>query len=607
MRRAFWILFVLALWFIFIPQGKALGASLYLSPSTGNYTVGNTFSIGVIVNTGDVAINAAQGTLVFSPDKLLVVAISKTNSIFSLWTMEPTYSNSSGTIDFGGGIPNPGYTGSAGKIITITFRARVNGTAAVNWASGAVLANDGKGTNILASMGGGAYTLGPTVITPTPETPEIPAPAGTPTKPEISSSTHPDENKWYNISTVKFSWSLPKDVTGVSIAFTQKPTSNPGPISDGLFDSKTYENVRDGIWYFHIKFKNQRGWGSITHYKIQIDAVPPHSFVIEVEPDKVTEDPQPILYFQAKDDASGIDYYKIRITRNVGEDTDKNLLASLFKESLEYIEKTTSESFKLPPRQPGKYIIVVEAFDKAGNSNASIVEQSILPIEGPKITDYPTRLSVEENLVIKGTSLPETNIKIYILKERMEPIIGETKADKDGKWTYIYDKFLTKGVYNISAVTINSKGAQSYPSESVIVLVVLPGIFKIGSVIINYLTIIIVLIGFIALMIFGGYWSWHRFKLFKKKLIKETQDIDRVMKRSFDLLKEDIRDQLTKLNKVRNNRELNEKEREIENQLKKDIDIAEKYISREVADVGRKLRIKNPFKKAPHSSSGEQK
>jgi len=605
MRRVFWILFILALWFIFIPQGKALGASLYLSPSTGNYTVGNTFSIGVITNTNDVAINATQGTLAFSPDKLSVVGISKTNSIFSLWTTEPTYSNSSGTIDFGGGIPNPGYAGSAGKIITITFRARVNGTAAVNWASGAVLANDGKGTNILASMGGGSYTLGPTTITPTPETPEISAPAGTPAKPEISSSTHPDEIKWYNNPVVKLSWSLPKDIIGVSIAFTQKPTSNPGSISDGLFDSKTYENVKDGIWYFHIKFKNQNGWGSIIHYKIQIDTVPPHSFVVEVEPDRVTENPQPILFFQTRDDISGIDYYKIIINRRVSEDTDKDFLATLFKESLDYTEKTTSESFLLPPRPPGKYSIVVEAFDKAGNSIASVVEQSILPIEGPKITDYPARLSIEENLVIKGTSAPENNIKIYILKEGMEPITGETKADKDGKWTYIHDKFLTKGVYNISAVTINSKGAQSYPSESVIILVALPAIFKIGSVIINYLTAIIALIGFIALMVFGAYWTWHRFKLFKKKLIKETQDIDRVMKRSFDLLKEDVKDQLAKLSKVRNKRELNEKEKEIENQLKKDIDIAKKYISREVADVERRLKIKHPFKKPPHSSSGE--
>lgn len=601
MKRVIPILLILIFFFSFAPQIKAANSSLYLSPSSGVYTVGNTFSIGVIVNTNDVAINATQGTLVFSPDKLSVVGISKTNSIFSLWTTEPTYSNSSGTVDFGGGIPNPGYTGSAGKIITITFRARVNGIAAVNWASGAVLANDGKGTNILASMGGGSYTLGPTTITPTPETPEVSAPAGTPAKPEIFSSTHSDENKWYNVSTIELSWTLPKDITGVSILLNEKSASNPGSISDGLIASKTYENVKDGIWYFHIKFKNQSGWGSITHYKIQIDTIPPLSFIVEVEPDRVTENPQLILFFQTKDDASGIDYYKVRITRNVGEDTDKNLSGSLFKENLEYTTKTTSESFKLPPRQPGKYSIVVEAFDKAGNSAASVVEQSILPIEGPKITDYPARLSVEENLIIKGTSVPENNIKIYILKEGMEPITGETKADKDGKWTYIHDKFLTKGVYKVSAVTINSKGAQSYPSESVIILVALPAFFKIGSVIINYLTAIIALIGFVALMIFGAYWSWHRFKLFRKKLIKETQDIDRVMKRLFDLLKEDIKDQLAKLNKVRNKRELNIKEKEIETQLKKDIDIANKYISREVADVERKLKIKHPFKKAPHS------
>jgi hypothetical protein len=586
MRRVISILFILILFFAFAAPIKAANGSLYLSPSSGAYTVGNTFLIEARVNTGGVSINAAQGTLVFPPDKLSVVGISKNSSIFSLWTAEPTYSNSSGTISFEGGVPNPGYTGSAGKIITITFRSRVSGTAQVNWSSGAVLANDGKGTNILANLSGGAYTLGPTITTPPAEAPEISAPAGTSAKPEISSSTHPDENKWYNTSTIKLSWTLPKDVAGVSILLNEKPTSNPGPLSDGLFDSKTYENVSDGISYLHIKFKNDSGWGAITHYKIQIDTTPPRPFNIETREDSDTH--RPVLYFEAKDDLSGIDHYKIRIR----SESDESLASIVNKCELGITEEVNAGPYKFPSCSPEKHIAVVEAFDKAGNSTASIAEVEISGIASPQITEYPKHLSSDENLIIKGTSASENNIKIYILKEGMEPITGETKADKDGKWTYIYDKFLTKGAYKVFTVAIDSKEVQSYPSESVVILVALPAFFKIGSVIINYLTAIIALIGFIALMVFGAYWSWHRFTIFRKKLIKETEDIDRVMKRSFDLLKEDVKDQFDKLNKVRSKRELNEKEKEIESQLKKDIDIAEKYIRREVEDVEKKLKIR---------------
>jgi len=586
MRRVILILFILILFFAFAPEIKAANGSLYLSPSSGVYTVGNTFSVVAAVNTDGISINAAQGTLVFSPDKLSVTGISKGGSIFSLWTTEPTYSNSSGTITFGGGVPNPGYAGASGKIITITFRARVSGATAVNWSSGAILANDGKGTNILSSMGGGTYSLGPTIISPPAETPEGAVPAGTPTKPEISSSTHPDQDKWYSVSTIKLSWALPKDVAGVSILLNEKPTSNPGPISDGLITSKTYENVKDGIWYFHIKFKNQNGWGPITHYRIQIDTTPPRSFNIETREDSDTH--RPVLYFEAKDDLSGIDHYKIRIR----SESDESLASIVNKCELGITEEVNAGPYKFPSCSPEKHIAVVEAFDKAGNSTASIAEVEISGIASPQITEYPKHLSSDENLIIKGTSASENNIKIYILKEGMEPITGETKADKDGKWTYIYDKFLTKGAYKVSAVAIDSKEVQSYPSESVVILVALPAFFKIGSVIINYLTAIIALIGFIALMVFGAYWSWHRFTIFRKKLIKETEDIDRVMKRSFDLLKEDVKDQLAKLNKVRSKRELNKKEKEIESQLKKDIDVAEKYIRREVEDVEKKLKIR---------------
>lgn len=573
MRRVISVLSILILFFAISSSVRAENGSLYLSPSSGTYTVGNTFSVEVRVNTGGISINAAQGTLVFSPDNLSVVSISKSGSIFSLWTAEPTYSNSSGAISFEGGVPNPGYTGASGKIITITFRARVSGTTQVNWSSGAILANDGKGTNILSSMGGGNYTLGATVITPPAETPGESVSTGAPAKPEIFSSTHPDENKWYKNSTVKFSWSLPKDVVGVSIAFTQKSTSNPGSVSDGIFDSKTYENVGDGIWYLHLKFKNSSGWSLIGRFKVQIDIAPPKPFIVVIEEGKETDNPQPTLVFGTMDETSGIDHYQIRI------DGKEPLIVGI-----------NEAPFKLPVQAPGKHAIVVEALDKAGNNIAAVTEVNILAIESPKITEYPKRLSVEENLVIKGTALPKSTVRIYIQKEGIAPIVGETQTDENGNWLYAHDKFLSKGVYKIYTVAINDKLAQSYPSQEITILVALPPLFVIGGVIIDYMTVIIVLLALIGLMVFGSYWARHRFMIFKQKLMKETEDIDRAMRRAFELLKQEVGDQLDKLNKVRNKRELSEEERNIQEQLKKDIDIAENYIKREIKDVEKKLK-----------------
>lgn len=139
--------------------GVARAASLYLSPSTGSYNVGKTFSVSVYVSSADEAMNAASGVISFPSDKLEVISLSKSGSIFSLWVQEPSFSNIFGTINFEGIVLNPGFTGARGKIISVNFRAKAAGSASLNFSSGSVLANDGKGTNILTDMRGGTYTL----------------------------------------------------------------------------------------------------------------------------------------------------------------------------------------------------------------------------------------------------------------------------------------------------------------------------------------------------------------------------------------------------------------------------------------------------------------
>ncbi|MEK7067742.1 MAG: hypothetical protein AAB956_01965, partial [Patescibacteria group bacterium] len=169
--------------------------------------------------------------------------------------------------------------------------------AVVDFASGAVLANDGKGTNILASMGKGAYTLIPQRVIPTPLPEEIPATAGAPLAPIVSSLTHPDPEKWYSDNNPEFSWKLPLDVTDVSLTLNKVATADPGSISDGLMSAKGFEDIDDGIWYLHVKFKNKYGWGQIAHRKALIDKTAPESFDIEVQRENAS-DPQPILLFK---------------------------------------------------------------------------------------------------------------------------------------------------------------------------------------------------------------------------------------------------------------------------------------------------------------------
>ena len=164
---------------------SAEAASLIISPSSRSLTEGESFSIDILVSSPDQTINAAEGTIYFPPDKLRAVFISDSGSIFNLWIKEPSFSNSLGVIDFSGLVLNPGFAGKTGKMFTVSFQARAPGSAPVAFANGAVLANDGNGTNILSAFRHANYFIdSPLIIPPLKAVPQEKKLIETPEKPE---------------------------------------------------------------------------------------------------------------------------------------------------------------------------------------------------------------------------------------------------------------------------------------------------------------------------------------------------------------------------------------------------------------------------------------
>ena len=159
----------------------ALAADVLISPSTGSYAVGQTFTATVKVAPNGSNVNAVEAALKFDPKKLSVVSISKEGSAFSLWTTEPTFSNSAGTVTLGGGSPTP-FTAQS-SLVNITFRTVAEGAAAVTFSSASVLAADGRGTDVFSKSTPGSFTVTAATVptTPTPSTPtpeETPKPLG---------------------------------------------------------------------------------------------------------------------------------------------------------------------------------------------------------------------------------------------------------------------------------------------------------------------------------------------------------------------------------------------------------------------------------------------
>jgi hypothetical protein len=80
-----------------------------------------------------------------------------------------------------------------------------------------------------------------------------------PPKPIISSLTHPDEGEWYCDRSPIFTWTTPSDISGIacySYALDHSHWTTPDETCDTTGNSKSYYNLDDGTWYFHVRAKD---------------------------------------------------------------------------------------------------------------------------------------------------------------------------------------------------------------------------------------------------------------------------------------------------------------------------------------------------------------
>ena len=558
------LLVVLSFILVFFSGLRSVSAaSLYFSPSAGTYQTGRNFTVNVRVESS-AAMNAASGAVVFPADKLEVLSVSKTGSIFNLWVQEPSFSNisGSGNVHFEGIVLNPGFSGD-GKLISVTFRVKSSGVANLSFSSGSILANDGLGTNILSDLGMAAFTLSQSAIS-APET--TVAPTGLPPKPFIKhyikdqsgglvlNRDSEGEEKWSNSRFNKFEWQIPSGIDGISILLNDRPSSNPGPKSDGFFNNKIYENLSDGIYYLHIRYINSAGASPILHFKIMVDATPPEPFEIILPDGETTANPTPRIRFETTDNLSGIDHYEIKI-----DDGDWFNAATL---------KTAS--YILPKLPPGEHQIYVRAYDKAENYTEAETKLIIASIAPPKIIQYPTNIiSPGEILVLKGAALPKAKIEIHMNRRGGEEIIFNSQANEKGDWGAIYENIIPSGVYEISAKQILDTGAESLLSQTITIgvnswfwrawqwLKNVGGIIIIGLIILAGLTV-------------AGYYFIHRFRMWRIKLRREVREAESAVASGFKKLQREI-----KGNKPAK-------------KVLKDLSIIEKDIEKEIKDINKR-------------------
>lgn len=133
-------------------------------PDKSQYRTNEIFPMKIEITGIKSAVNVIQADITFDPDILEVIDISTKESFATIFVQKDV-NNSLGYVRLTGGVPNPGYTKENGTFGTVFFKTKSAGLVTVSFLpTSLVLANDGRGTNVLKEFPSSSYVVRPESI-----------------------------------------------------------------------------------------------------------------------------------------------------------------------------------------------------------------------------------------------------------------------------------------------------------------------------------------------------------------------------------------------------------------------------------------------------------
>lgn len=289
------------------------GAVFSPGASSSVATVGERFTVEILLDPHGEKIDTARALVTFPPDLVRVESVTL-GTLLPRQSPGNSFDNAAGTISEGGfllgssvessGLPSEAPSGAkAGTFATITFNPLKTGTATISITSASKIIANGE------ENGTGSY--GETTVTIS----ALSSDALAKEEPTISlnSLTHPSQDAWYKADAFAADWSKPDtaNVTGWLTAFDQSPTTDPKDKLSAKISTKTVDKISDGIWYFHLKgVLAGATYTQTIHYRVQVDTTPPNPIVPTTPRIRYLEGESALLTFGTTDDTSGIDRYE---------------------------------------------------------------------------------------------------------------------------------------------------------------------------------------------------------------------------------------------------------------------------------------------------------
>ncbi|MCK9368541.1 cohesin domain-containing protein [Candidatus Dojkabacteria bacterium] len=139
----------------------------FVIPDSKQYKIGEIFPVDLDISNPGKVINVVQADIYFDSELAEISDVSLDNSFAKVF-VQKEINNEKGFMRLTGGLPTPGFTEAKGHFAKVYFQAKSAGLLQISFLpTSQVLANDGKGTNILKEFPKFSFVIKPETISPT--------------------------------------------------------------------------------------------------------------------------------------------------------------------------------------------------------------------------------------------------------------------------------------------------------------------------------------------------------------------------------------------------------------------------------------------------------
>ena len=226
------------------------------------------------------------------------------------------------------------------------------------------------------------------------------------------------------------------------------------------------------------------------------------------------------------------------------------------------------------------------AVDKAGNMTSVSLNYTVVEISAPVITEYSKKAEVGDVLKVVGTTYPSSTVEVVYVNQEGKSFTESTTSSSEGTFTVLFAKHLSVDVYEMKARVIDSRGATSVYSQPRVVIINRQSYIEIGMFIVNWLSLILIVIIAITCITATLWYSFIQFNRFRRKVKRTLAEVENTLRSNVQALHRDTEEFHSILVKAEKKRALTKEEQAILKKFKKRLEITEQEIEKKLEQIG---------------------